>query len=525
MVRETSGSSWSGWRRSSSAGGLLLVLLAAIALHLPTLRGYFLGDDFGYVRLYQTLPPRVLVSLFFDDWSQGIWGGQGRELRPLLALSYWADFRLWGANPLGFRLTNLLWLVLLLCGLHRLVASRERALSTHGAAIASVAALVFAAHPTLPGAVDWVAGRSDLLAATAVFWSLHFLARHLETGRATPAVLGTLTFAAGLFAKENAILVAFLAPGLLGLEAAAGRVAPRRWAAVLAPVGLVSLAWVAIRFRAFGPAGGPVGALRAGEARWGYYAEELLRLPRPVATTVAVIVLAAVLVAAWRTGRVAGASWLFWGALWPLAALAPAAAATYESPRHVLLAVAGPAVVLAKLAALVWDRAPRAQPVVVAAMAIVVAALGAQSARIVGLHADMGRASHELRRLLAAAPLAQDAQTVIVSMPHSDEAVFWALALPFAAGPPFLDRSLDVLSRADLYCCSDWVEASRPAFARLSGADRPPVYRIAWDERQRRFQTSVVASPFPLGAPPPATFDEGVEWITRLAAVPRGPGN
>lgn len=533
MVRETSGSSWSGWRRSSSAGGrrawavggLLLVLLAAVALHLPTLRGYFLGDDFGYVRLYQTLPARVLVALFFEDWSQGIWGLQGRELRPLLAVSYWADFRLWGANPIGFRLTNLLWLVLLLCGQHRLVASRERALSPHPAAIASVAALVFAAHPTLPGAVDWVAGRSDLLAATAVFWSLHFLARHLETGRATPAILGTLAFTAGLFAKESAVLAALLAPGLLGLEAAAGRVAPRRWAAVLVPIGLVSLAWVAIRLQAFGPAGGPAGALRAGEARWGYYAEELFRLPPPAATNVAVIALAAVLVAAWRSGRVRGASWVFWGALWPLAALAPAAAATYESPRHVLLAVAGPAVVLAKLGALAWDRAPRARPVVVAAMAIVVAALGVQSARIVGLHAEMGRASHELRRLLATAPLAQEAQTVIVSAPRSDDAVFWDLALPFAAGPPFLDRSLDVLPRGDLYCCPDWVEASRPAFARLSGAARPPVYRIAWDEERRRFLPSVVASPFPPGAPPPATFDEAVDWITRLAAVPRGPGN
>ncbi len=61
--RPTSGSSWSGWRRSSSVprpggerggwwqGGLPLVLAAAVALHLPTLGGYFLGDDFAFDRL------------------------------------------------------------------------------------------------------------------------------------------------------------------------------------------------------------------------------------------------------------------------------------------------------------------------------------------------------------------------------------------------------------------------------------------------------------------------------------------
>ena len=394
-----------GERAGGWPGGLPLVLAAAVALHLPTLGGYFLGDDFAFVRLYQTLPARVFGGLFFADWSQGIWGQPGRELRPLLAASYWLDFRLWGAHALGFRLTNLAWLVLSLWGMHRLVRARERSEASHAAAAASVATAVFAAHPALPGAVDWIAGRSDLLAAAAVFWSLHFLARHLETGRAAPAVLGALAFAAGLFAKENVVAVALLLPALLAVDAARGRVAARRWAAVLGPVGLVCVAWIAIRYSAFGPVGGPVGALRSGEARWGYYAGQLLQLPRAAAVTVAVAALAATVALAWRCGRERGASWLFWGVAWPLATLAPAAAATYESPRHVLLAVAGPAVVLAKLATLAWDRASRARLLLPAlAVALVVAALGAQSFRIVALHAAMGRASRELRQLLAAAP-------------------------------------------------------------------------------------------------------------------------
>ena len=148
-----------------------------------------------------------------------------------------------------------------------------------------------------------------------------------------------------------------------------------------------------------------------------------------------------------------------------------------------------------------------------------------RSSRIVALHAAMGRASHELRQLLAAAPPAADAQTAIVSTPRSEDAVFWDLTLPFAAGPPFLDRPVDVLSGPELYCCPDWVEASRPTLARLAATAPPPVYRIAWDDQRRRFEVATVASPFAPATPAPSTFDEAVQWIDRLAAVRRGPGS
>jgi len=182
-------------------------------------------------------------------------------------------------------------------------------------------------------------------------------------------------------------------------------------------------------------------------------------------------------------------------------------------------------VALAKLLALAWDRAPRVRVATAGAAAVVVAALAVPSARIVARHAETGRASHELRRLLAAAPAAEAAQVVIVSAPRSDDAVFWDLALPFAGEPPFLDRPVDVLSGPDLHCCADWVEASRPRFARLASPGSPPVYRIAWDEGQRRFVTATVASPFAPGEPPPRDFDTARAWIDRLAAVPRGPGS
>ena len=463
-------------RRTWGPGGLPFVLLAAVGLHLPTLRGYFLGDDFAFVRLYQSLPARLFGALFFEDWSQGIWRQPGRELRPLLALSYWLDFRLWGANALGYRLTNLLWLVLALWGLHRLAASRERAAPVRAGWIASIATLVFAAHPTLPGAVDWVAGRSDLLAAAATFWSLHFLARHLETGRAAPAVAGALAFAGGLFAKESTVVVALLLPGLLALEAAdgAGRDGARPMGGSALPVEPVS-ARVGGGYgsQVFGPSAGPwvrsAAGKRAGATTrsrcCGCHSQPRRpsrspRWPRSPSS---------------RGGRAgARAPWLFWGVLWPLAALAPAVAATYESPRHVLLALAGPAVVLARLLALAWIAAARA----------------ARRRRRGGpdrggarppvgpdrraSRAD-GRASHELRRLLAAAPAARDAQTAIVSTPRSDDAVFWTSR---CRSPPSRRSWIARWTSCPAPTCTAALTGSRRAAPASPGSQRPRVRRF-----------------------------------------------
>ena len=87
------------------------ILAAAVLVSLLgfgwTLDGYFVGDDFGYVSRFFELPWRKWPSLFAQSWAGDMWGFQLRELRPVTALSFMVEARLWGGNALGFRLTNL----------------------------------------------------------------------------------------------------------------------------------------------------------------------------------------------------------------------------------------------------------------------------------------------------------------------------------------------------------------------------------------------------------------------------------
>src|SRR5260370_37365822 len=88
-----------------------LVGIVTGAAYLPTLRMYFLADDFGDVQLYSPPSFRTFVRLFAMDQSQGISGYLTQEFRPLVGLSYMVDYPLCDTNFLGYHLTAAVSLV------------------------------------------------------------------------------------------------------------------------------------------------------------------------------------------------------------------------------------------------------------------------------------------------------------------------------------------------------------------------------------------------------------------------------
>ncbi len=119
---------------------------------------------------------------------------------PVRTLSYAVDYQLWGLNPFGFKLTNLLIHlanVLLVYGLILRMLRMSEAGGRSGrawwdAAVAALGTGLFAIHPVVVEPVTWVAGREELLmtlGALAAF-HLHLSARRLadEPGRRAAAV-------------------------------------------------------------------------------------------------------------------------------------------------------------------------------------------------------------------------------------------------------------------------------------------------------------------------------------------------
>ncbi|MEY2878651.1 MAG: hypothetical protein RLZZ15_1031, partial [Verrucomicrobiota bacterium] len=345
-----------------------------------TLRDYFLGDDFAYVGRYWDFPFAAWPRLFVGDWAGGLWSARLNELRPFNALLFMIDGRLWGVNPLGFHLTNLL----LHAGCATLVgvlALRVTGRSLGGALLATV---LFAVHPVHATAVTWICGRVDLLATgLALAALLAFLRdRDERPGETRFLWLLAVAFAGLLWTKE----VGFTFPALLiaADTILLGRLARwREWRTwrpyvVVAAVFAVYLACRGIAFGVAGPSG--VGAGLPDVTRGAFFAEFFQRefsyaaylapptqpwlrawrdagfalegrsLARLGLLATGVIVLAGAVALSCRGARaqVDRRALGFFGAAWFLIATTPLMV-TYFSPRHLYPATVGVAVVVALL--------------------------------------------------------------------------------------------------------------------------------------------------------------------------------
>jgi len=183
---------------------LTLALLSVAVGHAPALTGPFVWDDrvliSGPAGIQQQEDPlRALSGVF---WADPLGNQTGRYYRPLAIASFIADDLLWEGHPAGFHVSNLL-LHLICCALVFLLCRWGGA----GPALAALLAAGFGLLPRLSESVDWISGRTDLIAAVGALTALwlHLGAReedHFRRWLAAPALL------LGLLGKEIAAVAA-----------------------------------------------------------------------------------------------------------------------------------------------------------------------------------------------------------------------------------------------------------------------------------------------------------------------------
>ena len=141
-----------------------MALIAVIALiaYFPSLNGGFVLDD------NHLLTENELIAA--PDGLYRFWcTSEAADYWPVSNTSLWIEWRLWGMNPTGYHVTNLIlhivealliWIIL-------------RKLSIPGAFFA---AMIFAVHPVNVESVAWIAQRKDMLAVLffllSILWYL-----------------------------------------------------------------------------------------------------------------------------------------------------------------------------------------------------------------------------------------------------------------------------------------------------------------------------------------------------------------
>ena len=485
------------------AACLLAIVLAIFLAYRPVLGSYFVSDDFGFIRIFYTKPLRDFPRLFTQDWSGGLWGAPLDEIRPIIALSYWVDTRLWGLNPTGYHVTNVLFHSMS----SLLVFFIARHLAGGQARVGLTAGLLFGLYPIHSEPVSWIAARVDVISMFIYLAAFALFMAYRSTQKIRYWLLSLGTFGLALFSKELALTFPLMViaydlfyrfrPAKGGQLVRAGV----RQALTYAPFFVLLAVYLLIRRAAFeSPLRGEhvtMTALRAFISRQRFYFGELLpplnplldRLPFDAyssavqAGVAAVFLLLLVGCGYWLVRSPAPKlsvlrCLVYFGLVWHVIAVLPAFVADIpQSPRYLYLPSAGMSIAVAllvwSLASLDIRRIPngwasmRGHPApastyparlhralieparlrlllggLATAALLVAAALSLQSR-----NADWVEASRLSKELTAeAGRLVRDAPAggeVILNVPGAyGRAYLWGWNLPFALQEPFTSSGL-----------------------------------------------------------------------------------
>jgi hypothetical protein len=495
-------------RRLRGPGALALaaVCLAASLPYVSTLHAYFLGDDFGLVQLFARRPPFHALTLFHRSWTETIYGAVPTdELRPTLAFSYRLDWMIGGARPTAYHATNIVLHVLN----SLLVYAMARGMARLGLAASAFAGALFGVMGVHAEPVAWISGRADSIPTLFYLAAVCAYARWRATGATALYCASVAALFLALFSKQSAIT---LLPMLMAYDLLVVR--PRSWprrADVLAwlPFAALTAGYLVLRFILFGNFVRErlLTAKRIGVffgRQWTYFQMmtgglEPVALPAPepyafgvVLGGVVVLLAAAAAVGAARRTTAWGIV-LFFGPVWWVLAVTPLVM-TYLTPRHLYLASAGVAVLLALGCESLW-RTGRAALRATAALLGGVLLVGQLSALLwaVAQWNDSARLSQGMVRDVEREALSAPTGTLFVVAapwrPHTPwiGTYRWAFALPFVLEPPFMSEGVaarvSVISRPEVHCCpvEQWAGHVRDAASAWSARpDRPPVVALAW---------------------------------------------
>jgi hypothetical protein len=181
----------------------LLVFLACLIIYLPALKVGWNSDDFAYSAFF-TLTFERLVHVVKMVYAGEV---EWTFLRPVGYLLWRIDYIVWGENPVGFHLTN----ILLHCTNAVLLFALLRAMGLNRIS-STASALFFGLYPAAVEPVVWLSGRFDVFSLTCLL-AAFVLWFHGRLGNRTwLLVLSLIAFTLAILTKETAFMGVLLLP-------------------------------------------------------------------------------------------------------------------------------------------------------------------------------------------------------------------------------------------------------------------------------------------------------------------------
>jgi len=150
----------------------ITIIIVTYAVFQNSLSNDFVFDDESVIIGNASIQNLSSIPKFFTA-DEGFHKVIGRYYRPIVSSTYALDYYIWGLDPYGFHLTNVIIHIiscLLLFKIFRVLFWRYK----YRNLISLLSTLIFAVHPIHTEAVSWVSGRTDSLVTLFFFGSFLF---------------------------------------------------------------------------------------------------------------------------------------------------------------------------------------------------------------------------------------------------------------------------------------------------------------------------------------------------------------
>lgn len=188
---------------------VLFLIFVTLGLYYPSIfAGAASVDDVQMITSYLNIDRVDLKGTFLP-------GTSGYYYRPLLGLTYIFDRFVWDMHESFMHMENVIFHTINVILVYFISIKVARRYDIENSTLPVCAALLFAVHPINTESVNWISGRTDLLAGIFILLSILLLLNALQ-GKSTILMSGaaSASFLLSCFAKEVAVCAL---PGLLFL--------------------------------------------------------------------------------------------------------------------------------------------------------------------------------------------------------------------------------------------------------------------------------------------------------------------
>ena len=180
---------------------IVLLIALGVAVYANSRQGEFLWDDYSLVKEDAYIRSWKLIPRIFTKETVVTAFRQRNPYRPVVSLTYMADYSFWKLNPKGYHLTNIfLHITAVLC-LYGFVML----LFGNGSLALGTAAL-FLVHPVHVEVVSYISGRNDILALLFMLLTFIFYIKRFHSRNPIFYIMFMSSYGLALLSKENALI-------------------------------------------------------------------------------------------------------------------------------------------------------------------------------------------------------------------------------------------------------------------------------------------------------------------------------